>query len=77
MEAILFTAALIVLMGIALIVLGRSWPRSSRLGGYRVRPGAGSAGSAARDQEQDVAIREDDDARWRWDEPGDDEAPRP
>lgn len=75
MEAILITAALLVLMGTAVVLLGRTWPRSSRLGGYRARTRGGPAGSPARDQEQGLAIREDDDARWRWDD-GRDDAPR-
>ena len=71
MEAALFTTVLLVLMGVALIVLGRGWPRTSRLGGYRARTRGGAGSSAAREQERGTVIREDDDARWRWDDRGD------
>ncbi|MEW6223475.1 MAG: hypothetical protein AB1627_02485 [Chloroflexota bacterium] len=75
MEAALFTTVLLILMGVALIVLGRGWPRTSRLGGYHARMRGGAADVAAREQARDTPIREDDDARWRWDDRGD--APRP
>ena len=49
MDALLMTAALIGLMIGALVLLGRTWPRSSRLGGYRAGRGAGhEAGAATR-----------------------------
>ena len=65
--AVLLTFGLLALMGLAIIVLGRGWPRSSRLGGYRARSHDAEPGSSAGDQERGAAIREDDDARWRWD----------
>lgn len=67
MEALLATLLVLLLMGAALLVLARGWPRSSRLGGYRARTHGddGGPGSPA-DQEQGKADREDDDARWKW-----------
>ena len=75
MEGLIATLLVVTLMGGALIVLARGWPRSSRLGGYRARTARGSAGSPAREQEQGVAMREDDDARWQWDRPDDPSSP--
>ena len=72
MEAILITAALLVLMATAVILLGRTWPRSSRLGGYRARTRDGSVATTPRDDERGEVPREDDDARWRWDDGRDD-----
>lgn len=60
MEALLTTVALGVLIVAFLIVLARSWPRSSHLGGYHVAGGAGPA-----DEPQ---VREDDEAHWNWEE---------
>lgn len=66
MESILLTLLVFVLMGSALIILGRGWPRSSRLGGYRARSRDASATSPSREQETGQGIHEDDDARWSW-----------
>lgn len=60
MEALLTTVALGVLIVAILIVLARSWPRSSQLGGYHVAGGAGQA-----DEPQ---VREDDEAHWHWED---------
>ena len=76
MDALLLTAALIGLMIGALVLLGRTWPRSSRLGGYRAGRGAGhEAGSG--DADADSGVPEDDDAHWRWShrDPGGDDQP--
>ena len=71
MESILLTLLVFLLMGAALIILGRGWPRSSHLGGYRARSRDAAGRSPAREQETGEAIREDDDARWRWGNPDD------
>jgi hypothetical protein len=68
MEGLLLTALLIGGMVLALALLGRTWPRSSRLGGYRARQG--SADSAGPDEPGPLPP-EDDDARWRWTPPRD------
>jgi hypothetical protein len=73
MEGLILTAGLIGLMAVAVIIMGRGWPRSSRLGGYRARNRDRGATPAARDQERGAAIREDDDAKWRWDDGREDE----
>lgn len=58
-EALLATAALVVVVLLVLVVLSRVWVRSSRLGGYQVTHG--------RDGRQgEPPVPEDDDARWRW-----------
>ena len=64
MDALLMTAVLIGLMIGALVLLGRTWPRSSRLGGYRAGRGAGH--EAGGDRDADAGVPEDDDAHWRW-----------
>ena len=77
MDALLMTAALIGLMILALVVLGRTWPRSSRLGGYRAGRGAGH--ETGGDPGAEAGVPEDDDAHWRWSDPdpdpGGDERP--
>ncbi len=47
MDALLLTVGVIGLMVLALVVLGRTWPRSSGLGGYRAGRGAGHAAGGA------------------------------
>jgi hypothetical protein len=69
MDALLMTAAVIGLMIGALVLLGRTWPRSSRLGGYRAGRGAGHEGGGG-DAGADAGVPEDDDAHWRWTSPG-------
>ena len=64
MEALLFTIALLAVVAGALVVLARSWPRSSRLGGYRAGRGAGRDEAGGQAGEDHVA--EDDDVHWRW-----------
>jgi hypothetical protein len=63
MEALAATLAVVLLMVGALALMARTWPRSSRLGGYRARA---KDGSAATDETPGVAGREDDDAHWNW-----------
>jgi hypothetical protein len=93
-EALVATVALLVLIAAALAVLGRSWPSSSRRGGFRtwMRSGSsdgessdsgssdrgssdrGSSDRGSSDEERGEAEREDDDARWHWDDrKGDDD----
>jgi hypothetical protein len=71
MDALLMTAALVGLMIAALVLLGRTWPRSSRLGGYRAGRGAGhDTGGGPDAGAPEVGAPEDDDAHWRWTDPG-------
>jgi hypothetical protein len=57
-EALLLTMAMVALMVLVLALVGRFWPRSSDLGGFRARGGQpGEAGPP---------VREDDDAHWSW-----------
>jgi len=64
MEALLLTVALVVLMVGTLVLLARTWPRSSRSGGYRAGRGAGRDASGGSDT--GTVVPEDDDAHWRW-----------
>ena len=50
-------------MVLAVVLLGRSWPRSSRLGGYRTRD---RDEPTAPDEERGSAERENDDTHWNW-----------
>jgi hypothetical protein len=68
MEAVAATAIMGILMLVALSLLGRSWPRSSRLGGHRARARDGGSEDVRRSEERGEAIREDDDLRWRWED---------
>ncbi|MGB8648906.1 MAG: hypothetical protein WCF84_26955 [Anaerolineae bacterium] len=67
MEALLATAGLLLVIGLALVLLSRVWVGSSRLGGY---------GNSQRDDgpEPGARAQEDDDVRWNW--KGDDRTPR-
>jgi hypothetical protein len=56
-EALLLTAGMLGAMVVALALIARFWPRSSHLGGYRVRGGA---------EDGAPPVREDDDAHWSW-----------
>ena len=63
MEAVLHTVEMFGLMSVALLVVVRFWPRSSRRTGYRMSGQDASAGETP-------PVPENDDARWRWtDEP--------
>jgi len=64
-EGLLLTVVLAFVMLAAIVLLGRSWPRSSRIGGYRARRDGGAPAAA------EPPVREDDDVRWDW--TGDDE----
>jgi len=57
-DAVLLTIAMAGLMVLVLGLVARSWPRSSRLGGYRASGDASGPG--------EPPVREDDDARWQW-----------
>jgi hypothetical protein len=76
MDALVLTVGVFGLMALALILLGRTWPRSSRVVGYRAGRGAGhadgGAGSGAGAGTAEPGAPEDDDARWSWpdDDPG-------
>lgn len=59
MEALLLTGAMLGLMVLALVLLARFWPRSSRRTGYRISGQDGQDPNAP-------TVPEDDDARWRW-----------
>ena len=68
MEALLLTLGVILLMVGTLVLLARTWPRSSRLGGFRAGRGAGREAEGGSDT--DATVPEDDDAHWRWSDPG-------
>jgi hypothetical protein len=63
MEALAATLAVVLLMVGALALVARTWPRSSRLGGYRAR---GEDGSTPAEGTPGDVRREDDDAHWDW-----------
>ena len=63
MEALVATLAVVLLMIGALALVAKTWPRSSRLGGYRARE---QDGSTATDETPRDTQREDDDAHWNW-----------
>ena len=69
MEAVVATVVALVLMMAALIVLGRSWPSSSRRTGFRVWMRDRSRDSLTEAQERGDVDREDDDSHWHWDPP--------
>ena len=71
MEAVLMTLVVILLMVAALVMLAWSWPPSSRLGGYRAMVRGGAQDRPAQAREGGEANREEDDIRWRWDDPED------
>lgn len=75
MDAWLATLAVVGLMVLALVLLARTWPRSSRGGGYRAGRGAGHA--AGSDAAAEPPAPEDDDVHWSWpeDDAGGDERP--
>ncbi len=66
MEALLATIVLFLLMGAALVVLARGWPRTSRLGGYRARTRDRGGPPSAADEERGRVNHEDDDTHWNW-----------
>jgi hypothetical protein len=61
MEALLMTAGAVVVIGLGFVVLSRAWVRSSKSGGYRTTEWSDGSEGGARP-------REDDDARWHWDD---------
>jgi hypothetical protein len=61
MEGLVFTLVVVALMVVAIVVLGRSWPRSSRIGGYRAKRDGGAPAASG-----EPPVREDDDAGWNW-----------
>jgi hypothetical protein len=67
-EALLATVALLVLIAVALVVTGRSWPSSYRRGGFRTWSRGGSGDDPSLSEERGDAVREDDDVHWQWDE---------
>ena len=71
MEALLLTAAVVGAMVLALVLLGRTWPRSSRAGGFRAGKGAGRD---APDPGVAGGAREDDDVHWSWPDGHDEES---
>ena len=75
MEALLLTLGVVLLMVGTLVLLSRTWPRSSRLGGFRAGRGAGHGAEGGSDP--GAAVPEDDDARWQWPDANDGGAPRP
>lgn len=69
MEALLLTAGMVALMVLVLAIVGRFWPRSSGLGGYRARGDARNGQPPVRD--------DDDDGHWRWTTDGERDHPPP
>ena len=71
---VLFTIAMLGVMAASIVVLGRTWPRSSRGGGYRAGRGYGADGPGGRDEGRGPAdatgdgppVPQEDDAPWRW-----------
>jgi hypothetical protein len=65
---VLFTAGMLGLMAVALVVLGRGWPRSARTGGYRAGRGLGasSPGEAGAPDELDAPAPQEEDVPWSW-----------
>ncbi len=58
-EAALMAVAVLVVMALALVLLARGWPHSSRRTGYRISGRDRPAG-------EEPPVPEDDDARWHW-----------
>ena len=58
-ELILLTGVLLLVIGLVLLPLARSWVRSSRVGGYRTTHGPDGV-------EHGPKVPEDDDTRWHW-----------
>jgi hypothetical protein len=79
MEALLLTLGVVLLMVGTLVLLSRTWPRSSRLGGFRAGRGAGHEAGHGTEGGSDpgAAVPEDDDARWHWPDADEGGAPRP
>jgi hypothetical protein len=75
MDAWLATLAVVGLMVLALVLLGRTWPRSSRAGGYRAGRGAGH--TPGTDAAAEPPAPEDDDVHWNWHEGDTDGDERP
>jgi hypothetical protein len=69
MEGLVLTFVLAVVMVAAIVLLGRSWPRSSRIGGYRARRENGAPTAPV-----DPPVREEDDVRWDWTGDDDDDS---
>ena len=69
MEGALLTVVLVLAMVAAIVLLGRTWPRSSRIGGYRARRDGGASTAPV-----EPPVREDDDVRWDWTGDEDDSA---
>jgi hypothetical protein len=68
-EALLTTVAALVVMILALIVLARSWPHSSRRTGYRISGQDPVDGPSPLDDAppgETQPLDEDDDVHWHW-----------
>jgi hypothetical protein len=61
MEAVLMTAGAVVVIGLGFVLLARAWVRSSKAGGYHTTGWSDGPESGPRP-------REDDDARWHWED---------
>ncbi len=55
------TAGAVIVIVLGLVLLSRAWVRSSRVGAYHTTEWSDGHGTGPRP-------REDDDARWHWDE---------
>ncbi len=58
-EAALTTIALLLVIVLALVLVARYWPHSSRRTGYHISRPDETPG-------EEPPVPEDDDARWRW-----------
>jgi hypothetical protein len=72
MEGLVLTFVLAIVMVAAIVLLGRSWPRSSRIGGYRARRDTGPPAAPG-----EPPVREEDDVRWDWTGDDGDSGPSP
>ncbi|HYO44867.1 MAG TPA: hypothetical protein VES19_16840 [Candidatus Limnocylindrales bacterium] len=68
---VLLTIGMLGLMVAAIAVLGRTWPRSSRVGGYRAGRGLGAATGAGAGPDAEASdppphVPEEDGSPWRW-----------
>ena len=65
MEGLIATLLVAGLMAVALALLAKTWPRSSKLGGYRAGL-RGRRDPESGDPTGEGGIPEDDDVHWRW-----------
>ncbi len=64
MEALLTTVGLLVVIALGLVLLARTWPRSSRGGGYHAWSQGGDPGSPESGATDERAQRGDAEGHW-------------